>query len=513
LAEVLAHHYVQALELVRAAGSAEEAAELEFPTHRFLVMAGDRAFALEVGRAASYYERALELISRGEPERPDVLAKAGEAAHLAGRPEAEPRYAEAIAEFRAQGKPLGAGKALVRLSEVQWFRGETRQAWTRLDEAVELLEGEAPGPELAHAYSQIAREHMLSAHASESLEWSEKALSLAEELGLSIETVRAHQFRGLARIYLGDLGGVEDLREALQLSFDLGLGLETVRAHVNLGEAVWLEEGPRQALEVWRSGIDFGDRRGIVGLMRWTRAQTVWALFDMGEWEELLRMADELISWEEAHGESYVGGLALPYKAHVLVRSGRVEEAAGLVEEFLPRARSIDDPQVLAPVLAVAALVEQARGGNRAATNLVEELARTTRDPFRANQVADAVRICATAGQLPLAKHLLDDVPVAMTRHRNVRLAGGAVVAEAEGDLGEAAEAYAEAADRWRDYGHVPERALALLGQGRCLLALGRAGAEEPLREARDLLVGMGYQTALAEAEGLLEQTAASPAS
>jgi class 3 adenylate cyclase len=33
----------------------------------------------------------------------------------------------------------------------------------------------------------------------------------------------------------------------------------------------------------------------------------------------------------------------------------------------------------------------------------------------------------------------------------------------------------------------VPERAYALLGQGRCLRALGRPAAEEPLHEARDL--------------------------
>jgi class 3 adenylate cyclase/tetratricopeptide (TPR) repeat protein len=512
LAEVLAHHHLQALELVRAAGADEEAAKLELPTRRFLVMAGDRAFALDVGRAGSYYERALELFPPGDPERPDVLAKAGEAAHLAARPDAERRYTEAIAEFRARGNSLGAGRALVRLSEVRWLQGDTRQAWTLLDEAVELLEREPPGPELVHAYSQIAREHMMSVNAGAALERSEKALGLAEGLGLGIETVRARQFRGMARGYLGDLGGVEDLREALRRSLELGLGLETVRVHVNLGEAVWLNEGPSQALDIWRAGIDFGDRRGIVGLVRWARAQTLWALFDLGRWEELLPIADELISWEQAHGQSYVGALALPYKAHVLLRSGRIDEAAALTQELLPRARSIDDPQVLAPALAGAALVEQARGQNHAAIRLVEELLETTRDPFRALHVADAARISAAAGRLPLARKLLDEVPVAMTRHRCVLLTGEAVVAEAEGHLRQAAEQYAEAAERWRDYGHVPEQALALLGRGRCLITLGRGRAEEPLRKARDLLAAMGFEPALANTEALLEQTASTPA-
>jgi tetratricopeptide (TPR) repeat protein len=513
LAEVLAHHYLQALELARATGAVEEAKELELSTRRFLVMAGDRAFLLDVGRAGSYYERALELLPQGQPERAQVLAKAAEAAFLAGRfPEAKPRYEEAIAELRAQGNPLGAGKGMVGLSQVQWFRGETRLASTMLGEVVELLEREPPGPELAHAYNQMARGRMLSVRAGEALEWSGKALALAEELDLDLEAVRARQFRGMARCYLGDLGGIQDLREALRMSVDLGLGLETVRAHGNLGEPIWINEGPAQALELWRAGIDFGERRGIVGLAMWIKGQTLWALLDLGEWEDLLRTADELISWERAHGRSYFGVMALSYKAQVLVRQGAVDEAASLAVEFLPRARSIEDPQILAPALAVAALIEQALGRVSAALSLVDELEQATRDPFRANHVADAVRICSAGGRLPLARKLLDEVPVAMARHRHALVTGEAVLAEAAGNFEQAAERYAEAVERWRDYGLVPEQALALLGRGRCLVTLGRAGAEQPLRDARDLFAAMGYNPALAETEALLEQTAAAPA-
>jgi hypothetical protein len=50
----------------------------------------------------------------------------------------------------------------------------------------------------------------------------------------------------------------------------------------------------------------------------------------------------------------------------------------------------------------------------------------------------------------------------------------------------------------------VPERAYALLGRGRCLHALGDAGAADPLREARALFASLGYRRALAEADALL---------
>ena len=50
----------------------------------------------------------------------------------------------------------------------------------------------------------------------------------------------------------------------------------------------------------------------------------------------------------------------------------------------------------------------------------------------------------------------------------------------------------------------MPERAYALLGQGRCLAALGEPEAEEPLREARELFASMGFTPAVAEVDGLL---------
>jgi class 3 adenylate cyclase/tetratricopeptide (TPR) repeat protein len=506
-AEILAHHYEQALELARTAGAADEAEELTVPTRRFLVMAGDRAFPLDVGMAASYYERALKLLPPGRPERTQVLAKLAEAAFLAGQvPEAERRYEEAIAELRSQGNPLGAGKAMVSLSMVQWFRGETRLARrTLLDEVIDLLEREPPSPELVHAYNHIAREHMLLSQYDEDLEWSEKALELAEELGLPLETVRARQFRGMARCYLGDLDGLQDLRQALEMSLEHGLGLEAVRSHANLGELVWLSEGPAQGLEVSRAGIDFGERRGIVGLAMWLKGQTLWALFDLGRWDELVHIADELVSWERVHGRSYFGVMALSYKAHVLVRQGAVDEAASLTEEVMPRARSIGDPQVLAPALAVAALIEEARGRSPGALRLVEELAETTRDPFRANHATDAVRICSAAGRLSLARQLLDGFPVAMSRHRYALVAAEAILSEAEGQVEQAAQGYAKAADGWSDYGFVLERALALLGLGRCLVALGREGnAANALRLAREVFAGLGARPLLLETDNLL---------
>jgi hypothetical protein len=91
--------------------------------------------------------------------------------------------------------------------------------------------------------------------------------------------------------------------------------------------------------------------------------------------------------------------------------------------------------------------------------------------------------------------------------------AARAQLAAHAGDHTAAVTLYAEAAARWQEFGNVPERAYALLGQGRNLRALHRPGADEPLREAREVFGSMGYKPALAETEALLDQTAATPAS
>ncbi len=512
-AEILAHHYGEALALSRAAGAGDEAEELEAPLRRFLVMAGDRAFQLDVARGESYYTRALELLPPGHAERATVLTKAAEAAWLAGRfPEAEGHYEEAIAELRAQGNALGVGNAMVSLSLVHGFRGETGRARALLDQVIELLEREPPGPELAGAYGQMAREAMLSGNATEGLEWSERALALAEELGMNEVAVMALQFRGYARCDLGDLGGVDDLREARRASLELGLGQETVRAHINLGDFVWLIEGPAKGLEVQRAGIDFGERRGITGPVLWTKGETLWTLFDLGDWDELLRVADELISWDRLRGGSYFGVMALTYRAHVLLRRGEVEEAASLSDEFLARARKIEDAQILAPALVVAALIEHVRGDGSAAISLIEEFAAAAplTSMYRGNSVHEAVRLCVAAGALDLAEELVEGLKPALVRHRHGLLTARATLAEAQGRLEEAVDLYADAAERWAEYGFVLERGQALLGASRCLLALGRrdeAGAT--LAHSRVVFQGLGAGPLVAEVDALVKAATA----
>src|SRR5215218_2007840 len=265
LAEVVAHHYGQALAYARAAREPQDRIDaLIGPTQRFLVLAGDRTINLDLDRARAYYRQAVELGQPKDPERPHLLVRTGRVAFQSGDyPEAVAVYEEAIADLRRQGDTQVLGATLGRLATVYWNQGDTRRANAVLSEAIELLEREPPGAELVSAYVRMAGDRVVSGHAREALEWADKALALADELGgLPRIRPRALDARGTARCDLGDFGGMDDLRTGLALGLELGSGYDTAVLYNNLAEPVWLVEGPQAALAVCEEGVDFAERRG-----------------------------------------------------------------------------------------------------------------------------------------------------------------------------------------------------------------------------------------------------------
>ncbi len=514
-AELLAHHSLQAVELARAAGANGELPALEAEALRFLALAGDRALLLDAAKADSYYTRALALAHPDAPGYGRLLAGAARAAYLAGRvPEADRRYEEALAALRAEGDVLGAGAAAAGYSRLLWLRRGTARAREVLQEAVQMLERLPPGPELALAYTQWASVENLAGRGAEALEWAERALPLARDFGLDEQLVRALQYRGYARYDLGDVGGLDDLRGALEIALERGLGYGAVISYMNLSDWVWLDGGPAAGLELLRTGIELGRQRGLGQgeSVMWSRAQTLWHLYDLGEWDELVHEADELVAWDRARDGSQVGVIALTYKAYALVSRGEVAAAALLEDEFLPRARAIEDPQILQPSLAVSALIAKLRGDMERALSLVDELRRRMIPTYslRALHLTDAVRIAVAAGSLELAERLLAGVPELLTRDRNSLVAARAALAEARGRLEDGAALYTEAAERWTDFGLAVEQAYALLGLGRCLGAHGRRDDAAPrVQEAREIFARLGALPLVAETDEWLRSAAA----
>jgi class 3 adenylate cyclase/tetratricopeptide (TPR) repeat protein len=511
-AEVLVHHYTQALTLARAAGNIETQ-DLAEPTRRFLILAGDRAIGLNLAKARDYFSRALELLPSGHIWRGPTLVKAGICAQVDGSlDESQNYFEEAIAEARNGGDEATQGRAIAWLAELAWWKGDARKN-ALLVEAKEVLKRQPPRTELAHVYVIAARHAAFSGQSRLALEWSEKALALAQLLDDGKEILNAIVERGAARCDLGDLSGLEDLRRAVQDGLRLGLGEETWVAYSNLAEWAWWIEGPDSAAQVYGNFIQFLERRGLMAPMMHCKAEFLRVQFDLGEWDEIVRSASDLLRWgEDKGGHLQLEATVLVSKAQVLLFRGRVGPAAALEGRLVNLARQIEDLQVLVPALAVVGLIEQAQGHTRQAVALVVELDTLTKENhgWRARFLPSAIRILTSAGQLDEADGFMAGMVVSAARDQHSLLTGQAILAETNGDMEQARNLYQQTAQRWADYGFVLEEGQAYLGLGRCFIALGdRKAATEPLQKARAIFSRLGAVPLLNETDGYLQQAEA----
>jgi class 3 adenylate cyclase/tetratricopeptide (TPR) repeat protein len=509
-AEVLAHHYDTARELLISSSMYAQAATLVEPAVRFVVLAGDRVADLDAARARQYYEKALGLLLPGDRRRAKLLVKLGLVSRFLGEVEdAIAHYHEAARLFRAEGDKRGEGEATARLSAAYYDAGRSfaeAQGLTR--RSIDLLEQVRPGPELVYAYKRAAEDNAFGGTPAEALAWAEKAVAIAQQVGDVRGTVTALGIRGLARCDLGLHQGLNDLREAYKEAVRLGFGDEIALLCSWLCYMLWPIEGPVMAVSTIKEGIERSERRGLTARAMQLRAYSLSMLYDLGEWRKLLDVADECMRWSEQRGEKAIEINALPYVAHVLAWRRQLKKAHELTDLVLLDARRTTSEE-LVPALAVAALVAQMRNKAEVAVARVEELERATEGngPWRSRHLPTALRALIAAGELEKAENLSNGIDVTATRDRDCVLTGKAILAEAKGDMEQARNLHQQAAQRWADYGFVLEEGQAHLGLARCLMALGdRETATEPLQKARAVFSRLGAQPLTDEVDRYLGQ-------
>jgi hypothetical protein len=124
--------------------------------------------------------------------------------------------------------------------------------------------------------------------------------------------------------------------------------------------------------------------------------------------------------------------------------------------------------------------------------------------------VPAAVRLALRCGGLDLAEEVRHRGDGLLPVQKHVMASIQASLAEAHGELGQAAAGFVDAARRWHDFGVPYEEGHALLGQGRCLASLGRTPeAAAPLAAARELFARLGAKPALAETDAWLAEPCA----
>ncbi len=371
-AELLAQHYLSAIELARAVGrSTEPYAER---ARTALREAGDRATSLNAfAAAARYYRAALELMVPADAERPSVLFRYGKALRVSEEAGAEV-LAEAEIGLRAAGDLELAAEAAVLQAELAWFAGDGERTSEHLARAADLVDDLPPSFSKAYVLSDLSRYHMLAGRWQEAIRDGGHALEIAEALGF--DDIRAHALNnvGTARFYLGDqAAGVRMLETALDLANSIN-SPEAARAMNNLASAMEQTGDVKRARRLWREGLGRARELGNASVERFIRAVIPTFDYDEGAWDEALRSLDAFIAEAETGGGHAQESLCRAYRARIRFARGDVAAALEDAQRALVAARRIGDPQSLAPVLAFMTWLMVETGRQREANDLLDEL-------------------------------------------------------------------------------------------------------------------------------------------
>jgi class 3 adenylate cyclase/tetratricopeptide (TPR) repeat protein len=513
LAEVLAHHYAAALDFARAAGDAGLATAAVGPAVEWVRVAGDRAQSVDVATARRHYVRGLEIAGTCDVDRVPLLAGLGESLLLAGESSAAADVLEeAVVLARESEKKGDLVRLLLRLNYAIRASGHGVRS-ELLDEAVSVARARGPSLDLVEAVGTRGGYCWITTgDARAALDAADEALAICERYGLEV-TPYALTTRGGARCALGDAEGLEDYRRGLAIAQDpsnRGLGYDLSAAMSDYVVVLDWVEGPAAALPVSRDYISFCERRGMVGAARFMRGAAIEGQLLCGEWTDLPAIIEELeeslSDVDDPENLQTLKAVQTMLNAW-LGHTEDLERALARMESLRPHVFLVSMNVYDAIASAVGAL---ALGRLEVAATALCRWADTPEPGStieHAWMVPEAIRTALRCSGSELAERL---------RHRGDGHlpVQEAVMASIDGLLDEAHErhdvavaSYSAAAAHWRDRGTPYEEGQALLGQGRCLLVLGKAPeAAAPLAAARDIFSRLGAKPALAETDELLLQ-------
>src|SRR4029077_13736089 len=408
-AELLAYHYSEALELAKAAGA--ESAETELlraAAVRMLRAAAERAKDLDVRRWVENLERALELASA--EERAAVLLEHAIASNLAGQTrKSRAELEEVIPLFEAAGDNIRLGRALNELGWVLAFTTEVAAQETAEDASIKTLEREPPGPELAFVYARRAGGLMMEERSEECLAFCERVERIVEEFGDVQSLAMFHQFRGISRVATGDVdAGLHELRDIFE-AVAVPRSVRAMSAFVNLVYWRGWVEGPEKVAELFRRGVEYAERRGVPP--EWAETELAWALFDLGEWDDVLARTDRPVAGARASDFAILEAMARPTRGRILLARGHVDGARIDADASVALVREIDVPQSIVPSLTLVAGVVASDGDRGRAAALLAELEERTRGRVRSRgiEAAEGARVAAMVGQTDAVERILAD--------------------------------------------------------------------------------------------------------
>ncbi len=326
--EVVAAHYLDAY---HASPDDPDAEDVKAEAREMLIRAGERAASLAANSEAQRsFERAIELsddplVQAELHERAGTMAYAGTRAD-----ESSAHYEQAIALFEASSAAHPAARVSARLAEVMWDRGRIEQGLESMDRSFQVLAQEEPDEDLAALAAQLGRFMFFAGDLNLAMERIETALDMAEALLLPEVLSQALNTKAIILIARErSKEGLALMRYALDVALEYDKPSAAIRAYFNLADSLARAERFEDSATLARDGLALTRRVGNRN-WEWFFLGQVYALFALGEWDEVLEqqasLPEEGITLARL---AYASGPVTVVPIHV--HRGELETAAGFV--------------------------------------------------------------------------------------------------------------------------------------------------------------------------------------
>jgi class 3 adenylate cyclase len=495
-AEMVAHHYVNALELNRASGDDDPA--LAERTRTTLRDAGDRAMTLHaLPQAESYFRKALELAD--DPDRAGLLLRLGHARYLHNEEGVE-EFEAAYDRLLAAGDTEGAVEAALGLSDIAWKRGRRDDVQRHLQQARSLVAGTLPSRAHAAVLSRAAAYAMLADENEKAIELGQEPLRMVDELGLDVYRANLLNTIGVARANLGDREGLAQIEESIELALRVNSINDVLRGHNNLVPTTMLYGDVEGAFGRAEETLRLARHYGHQGFARFMEGGAMVATsYHLGMWDQAMEYADPFLASVEEGSPHYQSATGYCFRGLIRVARGDNQGGESDAERGLAIARPIRDPQALHSALSMASLIFTLAGNERRARETVREgLEAVSGLPHLGFVMVELQHLAWPARQLGRADEVLEVI-----RRERFRSPWAEVVeAAAAGDFPAAADGLARMRVVTAEAFYRLRAAEQLVEEGR------RAEADEQLRSALAFYSSVGATRFVREGEALLAASA-----
>jgi class 3 adenylate cyclase len=480
-AEMLAHHYREALKLANASGADPE--PFREPALRALTEASERAAGLSSwGAAAELAAEALALTTEDDPRRPTLQLRSARARGF-GRAEFDIPLAETARDaFLARGRVSDAAEAETFLGYASWWTGDGEGARAHAAASLGLARDLPTSVAKAAAYARAGRLEGIGGDPVRGVALANETLAMADELDSDELRADALNTRGISKEKLDDPTAIDDLRRSVEFADASNAVQQMATARNNLASVLASYGRIRDSATVCREAVDVALRFGSLGAAQFPAGQLIQVKILLGDPTAL---ADAAALVEQASPNSVIPTFVAYAKGSMFAALGRFAEAEPLIEEGLAAMRLVRDAQAVVPALVAKLSLLVFSGRTEEANAVVDELVVTPGylEPSFIGEIALHLVELGRESEWLAAEPGFRRTPWAE--------AGTAV---ARGDLVRAAELYGEIG--------------AVLSEGWARLIAAERGDLAQLEPARALFASFGAEPFLARCDAVITASA-----